>query len=268
MSFPNWAPPEIIEYLTELSDYRRLGVLSEDEAAITLRFHEMWTRLITRTEMELVWRFIIGLDNQVICTLRTNGGLIATVNRAMRNYEENPKFTQRGYKEEMQEIARLADILARKLSKFSNAGASYNPFPLHSLLDSEQIERARLMMHPDILSRRRTLAPFSLTYYLPAIDKQLTRLSKNAIEEAVQQSNKLRLPRKVNDKNTFRTYFTKVIVDFFFITYADYSPSRIAIFCSVALDDPDITPNLVGKIFPLGNEEKEMLKLNKAQPED
>lgn len=218
--------------------------------------------------MELVWRFIIGLDNQVMCTLRTNGGLLATVNRAVRNYEENPKFTRRGYEEEMHEIAKLADTLARKLSKFSNAGACYNPFPLHSLLDSEQIERARLMMHPDILSRRRALAPFSLTYYLPAIDKQLTRLSKSAIEEAVRQSSKLRLPRKVNDKNTFRTYFTKVIVDFFFITYADYSPSRIAIFCSVALDDPDITPNLVGKIFPLGNDEKEMLKLNKAQPED
>lgn len=267
MIYQNWAPAEIIDYLNELSEYRGGGALSEDEALLAKRFHEMWTRLVTRPEMEFVWRFIVERAGDTF-SLRTNGGLLARVNGVTRDFEENPKFSPKAYEEEMHEIAKLADTLARKLRKFSNAGSPYNPFPLHSLLDSAQVERARHMMHPDILARRRELAPFSLTYWLPTIDEQLARLASNAAAEAEHQAHKLKLPRKVNDKNTFRTYFINVVRDYFFCMYADYSPARLATFCSVALDDPDITANLVGKLFPLGDDEKEMLRMNISEPED
>lgn len=231
MNFPNWAPLEIIDYLSELSEYRNGGALSDDEAAITLRFQEIWTRLVTRPEMEIVWRFLLtSNDRKISLSLRTNGGLLASVNRVIQHYELNPKLSPKAYEEEMREIAKLAETLARKLKKFRNAESPYCPFPLHSLLDSAQIERARLMMHPDILARRRDLAPWSLTYYLPAIDEQLGRLSTNATAEAEHQAHRLRLPRKVNDKNTFRTYFVRKVVDYFFVMFADYSPTRIAIF--------------------------------------
>lgn len=268
MIYPKWTPAALIDYLNELSEYRGSDALSEDEAAVTLRFQEMWTRLATRPEMELVWRFIVGLDEGATYSLRTNAGLLSRVNTVIRNYEKNPRFSPKGYEEEMREIARLADTLSRKLRKFSKAGSVYDPFPLQSLFDNAQVERARGMMHPKILTGKSGSVPFSLTYFLPALDEQLANLAKRATDEAEGQFYRLKLPRKVNDKNNFRTYFINVVVDFFFGMYADYSPSRVATFCSVALDDPDITANLVGKLCPLGEDEKAMLKANNAQPED
>ncbi len=266
MIFPAWVPREIIEYLADLVEYRSREGLSKDELTRTLRSQEMWMRLATRPEMEMVWGFILGFGYML--PLRANGGLLGRIETALENYEDSPKFSPKAYEQEMNEISKLAETLARKLRKFSDAGSVFNPFPFDSLLSEEQISQAKGMLHPRILAHPRLASGFALTYHLPSFDQQLDGLTERAKEEAIHQAHRLRLPRKVNDKNTFRTYFIQMIRDYFFCMYADYAPSRLAIFCSVALDDPCITANLIGKMFPLNDEEKAMFKANLAQPED
>ena len=192
--------------------------------------------------MEAVWHFIAQFDNDNYLPLVANGGLFGNINGRLRAYHAAPKLSPTDYRDEMAEIARLAAVLSAKLKKFSPPDLDYcNPFPPYVLLGK---------------------AANAVNDKLPPIDAQLIALAKRAEVEAVDQCHRFPLPRKVNDKNTLRTYFVRIVADYFFIMYADYSPSRLAIFCGVALDDPDITPDLIRKLCPIDAAERTMLRDN------
>lgn len=270
MIIPKWVPAAIancvIEYEREFLANTQVH-RADGKQGPSIR--EIWVRLATRPEMEVVWNFISSIETP--SNLTANGGLLGIVNRKVRSYATSPKLTPTGYKEELQEIAKAADGLARKLRKFTAAGeARHNPFPLDSLLTDAQLRRAgRMIAQERVADGGRAIAG-ALNYWLPQIDDQLVGLAARARAEASDQFHRVRLPRKVNDKNTFRTYFIHAIADYFFKSCADYSPTRISIFCSVALDDADITADLVAKLCPLDSDQKAMLRLNRSNvtPED
>lgn len=260
MNIQPWVPASIAE---RVSEYERQiteisnGDISYNDAEKFIS--EIWIRLATRPEMHAVWTFIsqFGEPSKLV----SNGGMLGIINRNVRRYFSNPKLTPVAYKDEMVEIAKLADMLARKLSKFSNIGASQqNLFTLHAMLSDLEFRRASELIDPAILSTRSLSVGAALNSFLPRIDEQLRGLASHARSEASEQMYRLRLPRKVNDKHTFRTYFIRNIADYFFTFGADYSPTRISIFCSVALDDADITPDLVSKLCPLDHEQKRLLR--------
>ena len=236
MSYPKWVPPTIVQCLNEYRNGNQAQ--APDDAPSQLA--EIWHRLATRPEMEAVWHFIAQFDNDNYFPLVANGGLFGNINRRLRAYHAAPKLSPTDYHDEMTEIARMAAALSAKLKKFSATDLGYyNPFPPHALLDK---------------------AANAVGYDLPPIDAQLIALANTAKAEAVDQFRRFPLPRKVNDKNALRTYFIRIVSDFFFVTYSDFAPSRLAIFCSVALDDPDITPDLIRKLCPIDAAERTMLR--------
>ena len=165
--------------------------------------------------MEAVWHFIAKFDNDNYFPLVANGGLFGNINGRLREYHAAPKLSPTDYQNEMTEIARMAAALSAKLKKFSPADLGYyNPFPPHVLLD-----KAANAINDD----------------LPPIDVQLIALANTAKAEAVDQWYRFPLPRKVNDKNALRTYFIRIVSDYFLAMYHDYAPSSLAIFRSVAL---------------------------------
>lgn len=241
MSYPKYVPASIVEWLNE----HRNTSQAQTPGADPLKIVEIWHRLATRPEMEVVWHFISRFDRAPFLPLVANGGLLGTINRRLIAYHFAPKLSPTDYRDEMSEIARMAAALAAKLKRFSDADVGcYNPFPPQVLLG--KVAKA-------------------VDEHLPAIDAQLIVLANRAKVESVDQMHRLPLPRKVNDKNTLRTYFVRIVADHFFMMYADYSPSRIAIFCSVALDDPDITPDLIRKLYLIDDEQKTMLRENVAR---
>jgi hypothetical protein len=259
MNYPKWVPASIVGRLAEYAEVKRSGRIWE---TFNIEF-DIWHRLATRPEMEPVWDFIVK------CVpadeLTTNGGLTGNIDRAVRYFHTSPRLSPPDYKKEMLEIAKLADALSLKLRKFCEADTVYNPFPYHSIFNSEQLDITAQRQKEPISSRRdRGLFRYKLDYCVPLLDVQLKGLANRAKTEAEDQAYRLALPRKVNDENLFRTYFVKKIGDYFFLHCADYSPSRLAIFCGVALDDPDITPDLVRKLYPLDDECRTMLEAQRA----
>jgi hypothetical protein len=261
MIFPTWVPMAIAEWVSEYhTSMAEDADCGRDDVGSAAFIIKIWIRLATRPEMESVWNFISTSDTGLALT--SNGGLVGMINRGLRRYAANPKLSPKAYSDELSEIAKLADSLSRKLKKFVDAEADHNnPFPLHSLLSDDQKQRAKGMMSAEILASRRGMSAYAIAYYLPPIDELLIGLSGRAKTESVEQFYKLKLPRKVNDKNLFRTYFIREVADYFFMQCADYSPTRIAAFSSVALDDPDITADLVRKLCPLDEEQKSMPRL-------
>lgn len=259
MSYPKWVPASIVGRLAEYAEIKRGGHTWE---TFNTEF-DIWHRLATRPEMEPVWDFVVKCVP--VDELTTNGGLTGNINRAIRYFHTSPRLSPPDYKKEMLEIAKLADALSLKLRKFCEADAVYNPFPYHSIFNSEQLEIAAKRLSESISSRRdREIFRYKLDYSVPMLDFQLKGLANKAKTEAEDQSYRLSLPRKINDENLFRTYFVKKVGDYFFLHYADYSPSRLAIFCGVALDDPDVTPDLVRKLYPLDDECRTMLEAQRA----
>ena len=207
-----------------------------------------------------------------------NGGLVAKLDRNMRAFDEAPILSPQEYKEEMLEISKMAEKLSVKLKKFNDAYFLYDPFVNQTMFSREQIETiAEKLVNPKFFESKksyqseRSITAHLLDHYLPPFNVQLHNLSMRAKSEFEDPHHRLhRLPRKVSDNNVFRTYFISVVRNIFLADFGDGSHTRLATFCSVALDDPEITPNLVRKISPIDDDTKEWLKelRNYKNPED
>jgi hypothetical protein len=260
MKYPDWIPASVAEWINRYEEALSSGNYPE---TVPLEF-EIWRRLLTRPEMESVWDFILATVDHPE-SLLTNGGLTGKINRAIRYFFTSPRLSPADYKREMLEIAKMADALANKLKKFYDAASPHNPFTYRALLNSDQlaIVSKRLGKENDD-DRGWWKIGNRLDYCLPQFDFQLKGLANRAKLESEDQSYKMPLPRKINDENLFRTYFIKVVGDYFFVQCADYSPTRLATFCSVALDDPDVTPDLARKLYELDDESRDMIAAQRA----
>lgn len=284
MIFPSWTPTAFQE---KINDYHRFiadGNSSEHPEIEAIRSQsEMWTRLMTRPEMEDFWKFVfskkyISVFAEPKMLASTNGGMVAKLNRYVNAFNAAPILSPQEYKDEMLEISRLAARLSAKLKKFCDADFLYNPFLNRSLFTSEQVERfGTKAINPKFFENKRgyqtevSMTRHLLDDYLPPITDQLQNLALRAKSELDDPHHRLpRLPRKVGDANVFRTYFISVVRHILLLEFADGSHARLATFCSVALDDPGITAELVRRIAPLDGETKEFLKQVKEHnnPED
>jgi hypothetical protein len=265
MTYPTWTPAQLITLIEDYDALLQTSKLAHEDTAELQRRASMWARLATRKEMERVWLFIAGADG--LENLQTNGGLAGRIDRAMTSFQMSPRLSKADYKAEILEISQLANALSNKLQKFCASESVQNFFRYGSLLEKQHLEGIKNIIRPELLKHRHgftdQMAIYALDESLPSIHLQIKSLGQNAKSEAADQAYRLRLPRKTNDKNTFRTYFIRIISDHFFINFADFSPTRIAIFCGVALDDPEITADLVRKLYVLDEDMKSMLKAHR-----
>lgn len=277
MSFPIWAPITLVEWLEDYPNDARFSSATASERDGVPDLRDMWLRLLTRPEMEAIWNFVAPRHSSL--SLVANGGILGKINRDILGYGEARRVSPSEYMEEMNEIATLASALARKLRAYSGPSNRpnnyYNPFHIDYILNNNDLLRIEGILSSEYVGEYELtggrISGAVLRETLPQLGTMLTRLSAIASNEAECQDHRLLLPKKVKGTNAFRTYFIKEISDFFSIQLLDFSPTRIATFCCVALDDPLITPDLVRKTFPISQEEREIFKAAAdyfAQPED
>lgn len=260
MAYPDWAPIEIVSFIKEHED--RINSQLEwqsNEKEILQRDVDMWRRLVTRPEMEKIWRKIKGDDKNRGWITKVDS-VVHVVSNIRKDYDNGVRLTVKDYETDLKDIVYLASLLSKKLHKFTVASEENNPFLYRLLLGNENL---------DLLSKvikQKTYDPefrdlwwcyrpeHYIDHVLPSIDKLLVLLSNAARVESEEKELRLSLPTKVGAESAFRTYFIKSIGRYLTRSWGQYSPSNIAAFCSVALDDAAINPDLVGALCPLTDE--------------
>jgi hypothetical protein len=260
MGYPEWAPTEIVDALNE---NMKIG-------GRRLESHDMWERLVTNAEMKSFWEWL-GTQKTGL-PLFSNGGLVGRINREVATFKHGRKLSNTSYRNEMLKITKLAKALSKEIAAFRRrAPGDLDPFPVSAFLTNSDIDRTTPIFREEFLvdcetyGVKRRMTQCLIDSNFPSIDKQLVELGRYAEEESKRQFYKLNLPRKVNDKNVFRTYFIKLVIDQFAFIHLDYSPSRIAVFCSVALEDPQIDLSMVQHHCDLDAEFKELIRTAKSQ---
>ena len=95
MTNATWVPSSIIERVQEYENYA-----ADQPRWLTFeREYEIWSRLITRPEMEIVWDFIVKTTSEV--DLTKNNGLAGAINKAIRHFYESARLSPSDYKREM-----------------------------------------------------------------------------------------------------------------------------------------------------------------------
>lgn len=294
MQFPKWTPVALIECIadsqkflneecgTDFENSIPQHVLYRDTVTLRLQIVE---RLATRPEMEEIWKYLFSMEeySEFLSEdgLRKVGGLIAQIFRWLENFGSSLKITTKEYEEELLEISRLAEKLSIKLKKFCELNHLSNPFPSNVVFDRFQIENIARIIDPRFFStikyppdfnaelrdewrirETRSRTAYLLNDCLPNLDMQLHNLSVRATKEKENKASRHNdLPRKIKGENAFRTYFIGN-ANKFFLMLGNYSITRVATFCSVALDDADITADLVRGLFPMDEETKKFVKFN------
>src|SRR5438067_1697397 len=183
MQAPNWAPQILVEWFSYYEKELNLNgtVLPAHEEIPNLI--EMWRRLLTRPEMELIWHFIVSRHCNI--SLIANGGILGTINRDVSHYAKSRKVSPTHYKEEMNEIATLAATLARKIQNYScdpsESFNPHNPFYFDAFLTNNDLRRLETILSSENVGEYElTGTRFSggaLREHLPPIEKILERLS-------------------------------------------------------------------------------------------
>lgn len=239
MKLPKWAPPELAN-TSEL--FEQQAKVEGANVARCMQLSGMWSRLVTRPEMEAVWPWIS--KTKASFQFFEPYGFVYQFGAAVENFYAAPRLSEKAYAKEMREIATLASILAERLEKFE-ARMRYavgDPFSPHNLLPTHLSDPYQVA-EPDKFNSEQSLRHHRLANV--TIAEHLRFLEKAAGEEEKEQLSRLRVSRKAND---FRTYLIREVAAYFLSMLEEAPPSKIATICSVALDDPDITPDLVRKI--------------------
>lgn len=238
MKFPQWAPPIL---LGAVEHYTQVANEGGPEAAQCADFAEMWRRLLTRPEMEFVWPWIINTTGFGLCEYL---GFFRQFGSIVEDFHSAPRLSEAAYSAEMREIATMAASLAARIRKFSGTGLGRSPFNSILWPDNKEFELR------DQFSESGEFRVFQkMTSEFPTVAQHLDRLEDVARSEERFQYSRLPVSRKSND---FRAYLIREIRNYFLMFPEGHSPSRIATICSVALDDPDITPDLVRALVKRG----------------
>jgi hypothetical protein len=240
VKFPRWAPAEITN-ICALYDQGANESGANGELCGTLS--AMWLRLLTRPEMELIWPWIIRTTSDHKLYDR-QFGFAYQFGTIIESFNICPRLSEQSYAKEMREIAAMASELAERLEKLEarvpyGPGDPFTPYrllPPH-LSDPYQAEG------PEPFNSEQSRLHHRLASV--TIGEHLRYLEKAAKSEEKEQYGRLPVSRKAND---FRAYLIREVAKYFYSFSDDFSPSKIATICSVALDDPDITPDLVRKI--------------------
>lgn len=239
MKIPHWAPSELAN-ASEL--FEQQAKVEGADVARCMQLSGMWFRLLTRPDMETVWPWISRTKTSF--QFFEPYGFVYQFGVAVENFYACPRLSEKAYAKEMREIAALASILAERLERLE-ARMPYgvgDPFSPHKLLPTHLADPYQVT-EPNEFNPEQSLLHHRLASV--TITEHLRYLEKAAEVEEKEQHSRLRVSRKAND---FRTYLIREVAAYFLWILEEAPPSKIATICSVALDDPDVTPDLVRKI--------------------
>jgi hypothetical protein len=260
MKYPKWAPGDVVELYKEYLDERdsfSLDDFTKDELdrkaqslgfAHWVDFEEAATqkveaieRLVTRPEMETFWAWLGNLE--ISHTAR--GGIIGTLTSAIDRWYKTNKKSVSDRSDEFQQIAKHAKALSRLLVKYRGEHhQAFNQFT--GLISHEYNDRLEQFLHPDLLQRLEAMSYRVNPVWnaiLPPLDEILSNLAVAALNSNAKPLGNY--PRKITARNAFRTYLINNFVAWFYSMKSNPSPTLMATFLSVALDDASITIDTV-----------------------
>jgi hypothetical protein len=266
MNYPKWAPADVVELQKEFlkseiefsaktyekddleqyakdSGFQCWNDLDESESVKCKSIQ----RLLTQPEMQSFWEWI-G-EKQILRIDHTaNGGLIGTLRRAIDDWYKVHKSATRYRAEEFEEISQHAKALSRLLQKYRG---ELQPFNSHAVLIPKEYDtQLKRILNQDFIDGFGANQSWRLRslwrLLLPPVDELIGNLGRAS--EGSDCNLPGRYPRKIAASNAFRTYLINVMVDWFNLhLLGDSSPTMIATFMSVALDDPGISIDTINK---------------------
>jgi hypothetical protein len=271
-----WAPSELTELhaILAANDY---GVSSSRENEQTKAYarkrgfktlralveyeknkQETLYRLISRPEMEGFWQWAARDSKGNL----DSGWLFGRFSGHMHSWIACAPFSKSERYDELMQISHLARELANKLENF--ALEPFLNFGYQFLLREGEVEQIKTVLKPDFLGKisRRRYDPANMgggiaNNVMPPLDVLLTRLSRVAKNATTDDFFHPKLPRKMRDKNALRTFLIGQLYWDLVIQECDPSPSKLATFLSVALDDAELTTDVVRKLIPRAGQKEE-----------
>lgn len=239
MKFEKWAPLLVREAL----DRWEKSPLHSTQPEYAQTMQDIWRNLASKEEMKNEWLWII----QTAPDPRDGDpSFVDAIDIGMMDFFSLPHLSEPVYSEEMREIAELSEKLASKLEKFNSYLPFRNPFSPNMLFTEEYRDRFPLLINGDVESDQRL--EFLLGIGLPTAYDQARRIADRATEEASKPFSRLELSRKAKDESAFRSYFITRVANFFAIVHMQYSPTRLATICRLALNDSAIDPRMVNRL--------------------
>ena len=258
MDFPHWAPKELVERYHVIA----AGDLTTEEEEFRAAFERVLLSPALRKTWEALARSSADFEKQdaadAHAVRRSNAarrsGAWHVLRRAeicLDEWRNTPKKTRSEVAEELDEIEHRARKLAVMLGELS-----HDPLYLqwHRLLSQEETDAVIRAFHPDLVAaftRKPSFSPNApiraLDVILPSLSTLLFRLAD--IAKDADRDRPRDLPRKMHGGGALRTYFITCI-GAEFLMWGVRTPAHIASFCSLFLDDSDITSDLVRKQLP------------------
>lgn len=272
MIYPKWAPIEVINLLTsyesqitEFCDNKfdvedlntfawRKGHINWVEYNKVLIFKkDVLVRLVTRPEMESVWKWVAKQDFKLDIT--ANGGLIGNFLKAIDIWYSTAQVPQSERNDDFKEISKHARLLSLKLQKYRGETQPINSymalFPT-SFKDKYQIKYSKSSANDP----KRFMLPLEhFAYIIPPLYELLNQLAVLALNSQIDLPSYF--PKKITAENAFRTYLINNTVERIYSLGEIPPPTIVQKFISVALDDYSITPDIVRKSLTM--------KLNRSE---
>lgn len=276
MKYPAWAPPELVDLLgkQELEEKEfnplNIGIESLNSYAWnkgSLNWNEYekihdfkvaaTARLITRPEMESVWKWVTKQNFKL--PLVANGGLFGNFFMAVDTWYSTAQVPQSERNDDFKEIAKLARTLSVKLQKYRgelhqpiNSYMALFPSPFKEKYQKKYDER-------DVNNPKQYMLPINhLALTIPTLSELLNQLANLALNDQIDLPSYF--PKKINAENAFRTYLINNMIQKIYLFGSTPPPTIVSKFIGVALDDYSVTPDIVRKSVVLKVCRSEALK--------
>lgn len=260
MKFQTWVPPELVEtYRALVEDERQFStlVITAEELethanrcgfASWIEFDEcrklqlgILHRFLIRAELESVWN---GLK-----LVKSPGKTAASwvywqTSRAAERWYQIAKLSSANRAAEYKKISALASELAAVLEKYE-LGHEFD-FRLAALFGNNYTEKMLKVLHPKLLENENLQVKVLYQKVLPTLPEMLMQLAEIASEGSIDA--RPSPVRKINASTAFRTFLIGRLGQCF-ERMGEYSHTTVAACVAVALDDPDVTPDLVSHIY-------------------
>lgn len=275
MIYPKWAPVELIDLLATYEadianfDPNKFGIETLNSYAWS-KGHANWieyekvllfqksalARLITRPEMESVWKWVAKQDFQL--GLTTNGGLVGNFLNAFDIWYSTAQVPQSERNDDFKEIAKHARALSLKLQKYRGEKQPINSYMAllpTSFKDGYQIRFARR----DVNDPKKFMLPIEqFASTIPPLYEILTQLATLALHNQINLPSYF--PKKITAENAFRTYLINNTIEKIYRLGSIPPPTIVQKFISVALDDHSVTPDIIRKSLTLKLNRSERIK--------
>ena len=275
MKYPNWAPKELIiiannfeieetEFKGLEYDIETLNRYAWNEGFSSWKHYEKviifkkesLTRLISRPEMESVWKWIYKQNFALPITAR--GGLFGNFLYAVEGWFKAVQVPQSERDSDFKEIVKCAKTLAIKLQKYRGENQPINSYiALFSKSFKEKYKKQ--YDNRDVTNPKQFMMPIEhLALTMPPLSELLNELATMALNNQIDLPSYF--PKKIRAENAFGTYLINNIIQKIYSLGAIPPITIVQKFIAVALDDYSVTPDNVRKSLALKLCRSEALK--------